>query len=354
MGRNGGMAETAAHSGPTRGGRLLTDHRPGVQNGHRQERCNRLTSMNNRNGTIDIVRYFAALGVVLFHVKSPLGWIGNTSLLLFVMLLAFFAFPREFHPGGLRHRLAGLLRLWAAWSAVYAGLKVAQAISTGTPISEEFEPWMLLTGPALHLWFLPFAVAVTLIAHAIAAALNSRRICTARPALRNLTAAAVLLVLLASIAAVALSARTAGDAIPFAQWVNAWPSAALGLGLAITRNRLPPAAAAFILFSMFFSAGILLPSGGMSRAIGNAAPVLLLFALANAVRTPGSAVTSYLRDVSLNVYLLHPAVIAVLLQLRMVEYATASMFWLTSIISTIIALVILVLQQGRKRRSETL
>ena len=60
-------------------------------------------------------------------------------------------------------RARGLLLPWLAWSAVYGGVKVAEAVVGGQPPGNAFAPWMLLTGPAIHLWFLPFAFAASLL-----------------------------------------------------------------------------------------------------------------------------------------------------------------------------------------------
>ncbi len=304
--------------------------------------------MSTRNGTIDLARYFAALGIVLLHAKSPYGWIGDATLLLFVMLLASFAVPREPSTAALRRRLGELMRLWVVWSAVYAGLKMAQAIGTGATIASEFAPWMLLAGPSLHLWFLPFAAGITLAGYAIA--LWLQRMGAAAPGRRAAASRAVVLLMLAGTVAAVAALEPAAETVPLVQWANAWPAAALGLAIAVLRKRLAPEITALAALVALAAAGWLLPPGAQASAAANLAPAVAMFALTSAARTPSSRLTMHLRDVALNVYLLHPAVIAALLQFDLATIATARLFWLASALSTGLALALLALQHWRSAR----
>ena len=69
------------------------------------------------------------------------------------------------HPFGAYSiaRARRLLMPWLVWSVVYGGVKLAEALVEGQPLGSAFAPWMLLTGPAIHLWFLPFAFAASLV-----------------------------------------------------------------------------------------------------------------------------------------------------------------------------------------------
>lgn len=105
-----------------------------------------------RNGSIEVLRYVCAVGIVWFHLGGPVAWIGHSALLVFIILSVYFAMSQAGNSWG----RTKTLKLWAFWSAVYAALKVADAIASGVPIASEFEWWMAFTGPALPLWFLPF------------------------------------------------------------------------------------------------------------------------------------------------------------------------------------------------------
>jgi len=104
-----------------------------------------------RNPAVEILRYLGAVGIVWFHLDGPMDWIGHAALEVFVILSVVFALQ-----GGAPWSRRRVLKIWLFWSAVYGGLKVAQALASGGPVLAEFELWMLLTGPSLPLWFLPF------------------------------------------------------------------------------------------------------------------------------------------------------------------------------------------------------
>lgn len=105
-----------------------------------------------RNDTIELLRYVCAAGIVWFHLGGPYGWVGHAALLVFVILSVSFSVSQ----GKTTWRRTRVLRLWLFWSVFYGLLKVAQAVALGRPVASEFEWWMVLTGPALPLWFLPF------------------------------------------------------------------------------------------------------------------------------------------------------------------------------------------------------
>ncbi len=55
------------------------------------------------------------------------------------------------------------------WSAVYALFRVWNAAEQGQDLFGWWKPWMVLTGTSIHLWFLPFAFLVALVAPALRA-----------------------------------------------------------------------------------------------------------------------------------------------------------------------------------------
>ncbi|MDS9466425.1 acyltransferase family protein [Paracoccus sp. MBLB3053] len=110
-----------------------------------------------RNGSIDYFRLVAAFGIVWFHSQAPFHRLAYLGLPFFLILLGM--------PSGegLRHRLRRLLVPFVIWSAVYGAVNTAQALSRGAPPFDWLQANMLLTGTALHLWFLPFACLVALL-----------------------------------------------------------------------------------------------------------------------------------------------------------------------------------------------
>ena len=108
-----------------------------------------------RNGSIDILKLLGAFGIILFHSGAPYASVGLAALPMFVMLLVYFGVRSPFASTANR-----LLKIWVIWSAIYAGLKLAQGVISGTKFELEFEPWMVWTGTSIHLWFLPFCVLV--------------------------------------------------------------------------------------------------------------------------------------------------------------------------------------------------
>lgn len=119
----------------------------------------------SRNASLDYARLLAAIGIVWFHSGAPGAHLGYAALPFFLMLTEWMAFATagrmSFAPYVLS-RLNRLMLPFAAWSLVYGGLKLVEIALSGRPLSSEFAWWMLATGPALHLWFLPFATLMSI------------------------------------------------------------------------------------------------------------------------------------------------------------------------------------------------
>ena len=113
-----------------------------------------------RNATVDYARLMAAFGIVAFHSGAPGAAIGYAGLPFFLILLAPFGFTQKQAIGLAQYsnvRAARMLMPWLGWSLIYGLSKLAKVLLMGKSFTDEFKPWMLFTGPALHLWFLPFA-----------------------------------------------------------------------------------------------------------------------------------------------------------------------------------------------------
>ena len=121
-----------------------------------------------RNATYDYARLLAAFGIVQFHAGAPGGAFGYAALPFFLMLMLIMAVPAasvsDLRPYAQR-RAQRLLRPWLIWSGIYAALKLVEVWLTPRTISDEFALHMILTGPAIHLWFLPFAFVCCLLIH---------------------------------------------------------------------------------------------------------------------------------------------------------------------------------------------
>lgn len=110
---------------------------------------------------MDLARFLAAFGVVAAHAyASERDWIGHLALGLFLVLTAFLAVQSMDRAGGRYPWLARARRLvlpWLFWSAVFrvVFLVVADGPEKWAILSD---PWTLLIGSSIHLWFLPFVM----------------------------------------------------------------------------------------------------------------------------------------------------------------------------------------------------
>jgi len=250
-----------------------------------------------RNGTLDYARLLAAFGIVFFHAGAPGAGIGYAALPFFLLLLVVLAFPgaeRVSFAEYLRSRAHRLLVPWLIWSAVYAALKVAEICVTDASFGSEFSPHMLVTGTALHLWFLPFAFATCLAIYPLVR-------------LKRYMGAESLALIMAGVGLAALILRQGSDlAIPFAQWLYGLPAVCVGIALALVWGRL----AAMLLILVGFI-GVAMLSGatiGLLQ-IGLAGGALILCILCPLPANRSAALAGTL---SLGVYLAHPLVLSVL------------------------------------------
>jgi peptidoglycan/LPS O-acetylase OafA/YrhL len=265
----------------------------------------------SRNGTLDYARLLAAVGIVWFHSGGPGSTIGYAALPFFTMLLVVLAFPSaqqtpffEFA----RKRASRLLVPWFVWSAVYGTLKTCEVAVTGKPLSSEFHSWMLLTGPALHLWFLPFAYFLNLVLHPIARLLGDTRE-------GWITFAVITLMTLFSIRLF----QEPGSPIPLAQWLFVLPSAIFGVAYALAegqnRRVLQVTAIAIVVIGLAMLLGW---SGGVLQfALSSIAITLCLL-----LQLPETLASQMAARLSLSVYLGHPLVASILERLTPLKMET--------------------------------
>lgn len=109
--------------------------------------------------SIDLARFLAAFGVVIAHHRlSPADLVGNTSLGLFLILTAYLSGASAERHGGRYpwdRRARRILIPWLVWCVLY---RIEEFVITDGPgkYAVLSDPWSLLVGPLIHLWFLPF------------------------------------------------------------------------------------------------------------------------------------------------------------------------------------------------------
>lgn len=295
-----------------------------------------------RQPSIEFARYAACVGIVFFHTTNTA--IGYAGLPLLTAISVAFAVRTK--PGTPWRSIVGkrLVRLglpFVFWACVFAALKAAQAIANGEPIASEFERYMLLTGPALHLWWLPYAIVAT----SLAAVLASRGILV-----RSGRAWAVTTALAAASSLGAAYAMNAGIALPYFgrfpldQWVFTAPSVALGLAAATVPNS--RRGLVCLLVACGATAGSAWLPALLSGADHLAVPyTIAAAALALVWRAPAfsgrlARAAVYLGSLSYAVYLVHPAFIALLPRFGLADERSLLLAGLASVAATIAAVVI--------------
>ncbi len=239
-----------------------------------------------RNGSVDLLRFVGAIGIILFHCGAAGSWIGLAALPMFVTLLVFYGAGRPLIGSARR-----LLVPWLIWSGIYTVLKIMQSLVAGTSLSAEFVPWMFLTGPSIHLWFLPFAFLFL-------------AVCVCLP--DHLPVAGLWTICLSLSAGSIWLFHTIDLPIPFAQWTTVIPAACAGLLMQRTPNKILPPMVLVGGCIVALMAGV----DGNSRQLAIAG---LAVAVAMFISLPRSVYTDFLSEVSFGMYLVHPALIAALL-----------------------------------------
>ncbi|MGB4825665.1 MAG: acyltransferase [Paracoccaceae bacterium] len=105
---------------------------------------------------IDLLRFFAAMGIVLDHTLAW-GFIGYPALGLFLILTSYFSVGSYLRSGGANFWSSRAMRIampWLFWCAFY---RLVWEVVSDDPFHLLTNPFTLLIGPSIHLWFLPFA-----------------------------------------------------------------------------------------------------------------------------------------------------------------------------------------------------
>lgn len=232
-----------------------------------------------RNGLVDYCRFIAALGIVWFHTDAPGERLAYIAVPFFVLLLSL---PSR---ASLADRARRLLVPFVVWSGIYAALRMSSALHSGEDLFGWWQPSMVLTGTSIHLWFLPFAFLVAVVA----------------PVLRKTKAVLVLPVLAAgALAAGALALLGGPLAYPWYQWSFGLIPALVGFAYVQTGLlALVPLIASYAVLEVFSPA-----PDNITILAGSA---LAMLALAIKIRPTG--LSEWCARVSMWIYLSHVLVI---------------------------------------------
>lgn len=120
-----------------------------------------MAGVNVKSGyrrSVDLARFIAAFGIVWDHARAPFADVGYTALALFLVLTSFLALGSFERSTGQKFWISRAQRImvpWLVWCAFYR--LVFEYISR-EPFQVLSDPWTLLIGPSVHLWFLPFVM----------------------------------------------------------------------------------------------------------------------------------------------------------------------------------------------------
>lgn len=171
--------------------------------------------------SIELLRFFSALGIVWFHLRAPGGRVAYSGLPLFVIVSAYFTIGTagrgdwtQFWTG----RLQRLALPWIAWSAFYLALDFYRYGGLSPDSHLVTLGQSLLIGGSLHLWFLPFLLLVS----------GPVRLAARRIGSGNDTLWLTLACLPLALGALYAHSRVLFPA-PFAQWSMALPAVCYGV-----------------------------------------------------------------------------------------------------------------------------
>ncbi len=214
------------------------------------------TSQVEYRRSVDLARFVAAFGIVWDHAHAPFADIGYTALALFLMLTAFLSmgsFGRSGGKGFWFSRAKRIFMPWVFWSAFYIAVNYRVWDGPG-PFRLLNDPFTLLIGSYIHLWFLPFVtLALALIP------IMSRTITTPRHLWLACIALVVISLPLAWLSLpIAWIAESPLMPEPLPQWAYSLPlflyGAIVALGRRMNMEWLPLATAALISAVTFISA----------------------------------------------------------------------------------------------------
>ena len=265
-------------------------------------------ALRSRRYAYDGLRVFAALGIVWFHVTDPgishsIGYAGLPIFLALSFQLAVQPADHEPFSAYVRRRSQRLLLPFLFWSAFYALVIGYLRARQGLPFARP--TWLgLLRGPSIHLWYLPYAFAGTLVIRLL------QRLSAPAP---GVWAAALGATGCALLAAHSALVAAFDPQPPFAQWWYGAPAIGIGFALGYLRNLAHRRAS----YSLLLATGVLAACAYAGSRSDNSTALsygvgLGLVLAASFARIPNLPVVSRLASLTLGIYLLHPFVLIML------------------------------------------
>ena len=252
-----------------------------------------------RNQLVEALRIVAAFGIVVFHAGGPAAELGYAGLVVFLFLSPYFAVgPNRGRPSPVAALGRALLLPFAAWYAVY----LAANWAFGRPlfVSDQL-PGVLLAGPSIHLWFLPFLFVVLALL-----GLVKDRVSVVSLFWFSCLVAALMLAGSTLWRPFALAAP-----VPIAQWLQALAAAfcgiAAGTGL---RIKWPQRISGFALIALGYGSLLVWPVEGMTVPYGAGLAACSVAIVAGKRLSPRFSVQP-LADCMLGVYLVHVLALAI-------------------------------------------
>lgn len=182
-----------------------------------------MSEQSQRNHSIDLLRFIAAFGIVWAHMVMATSYtaaLGYTALSTFLIMVPFLSVARQEHRakaglngrnGQIHVRIQRILTPWLFWCLVYKLLLAYTQRDVWAAFRVD-DPYSLLAGPSIHLWFLPFILVASAMLFPLA-----RKIKTPATLIAATVASTIL-----STASLYLHDADALPA-PFAQWAFAMP-----------------------------------------------------------------------------------------------------------------------------------
>ena len=248
---------------------------------------------NTYNTSIDVLRILAGFGIVWAHMLAPHATLGHMALILFLILTATLS-VRSLENSDkhyfLLKRTWRILVPWLAFCAFYKALQLAIAKHGVWAELQLNDPFSLLVGPTIHLWFLPFVLLASPLCVVAARLIHTRRDVIVGSALATILSLAILVV------------HAFGKLPePFAQWTFAIPAYFYGILAAHAWKH--DVTAAPLAFMATISAALYLLTGEdwAPQYLGAA----LLFEAAWRIPLASKKLKSYAQMV-FGIYLIHP------------------------------------------------
>jgi surface polysaccharide O-acyltransferase-like enzyme len=256
-----------------------------------------------RRSDVEFLRVVSTFLIVWYHCPSRWPDVSYAGLIFFVITSTYFALARNIGADGAvpRQKIARLLLIWLFWYFLYA--LIALLDGSLQKIFDGSASALLLVGPAVHLWYLPFLSGIVAVAPIMAKALR-------QPAA------------LAFVGAAFLSAMGLVDfwrawsldlGVPWAQYIHALPAVFLGFVFAGMRE-------SQLRVRLLVVGVALLCTVLALHSDGVGVPYFVGLALAATILLPWPQngwvdKVSILSKYMMGVYLIHPVIIRVLRRL---------------------------------------